>query len=81
MEKHRGELRQLGEQLRKIGSLEYWLALGTDLLASRGLLPVTSVVLYLLSMMLIMRLRRFFRQLNEKPSALNTPGAGWPSGC
>jgi potassium efflux system protein len=62
-----GELKSLGEQLRKIGSLEYWLALGTDLLASRGLLPVTSLLLYLFSMILIMRLRRFFRQLREKP--------------
>ena len=61
------ELKSLGEQLRKIGSLEYWLALGTDLLASRGLLPVTSLLLYLFSMILIMRLRRFFRQLREKP--------------
>ncbi|MDX2451326.1 hypothetical protein, partial [Desulfosarcina sp.] len=62
-----GELKQLGEQIRKIGSLEYWLALGTDLLASRGLLPVTSVMLYLLTLILIMRLRRFCRQLKDKP--------------
>jgi small-conductance mechanosensitive channel len=68
-----GELKQLGEQLRKAGSLEYWLALGTDLLASRGLLPVTSLLLYLFTMMLIMRLRRFGRQLKEKPFCTDYP--------
>ncbi len=68
-----GELKQLGEQIRKIGSLEYWLALGTDLLASRGLLPVTSVLLYLLALVLIMRLRRFFRQLKDKPFGAEYP--------
>jgi hypothetical protein len=67
------ELKQLGEQLRKAGSLEYWLALGTDLLASRGLLPVTSLLLYLFTMMLIMRLRRFGRQLKEKPFCTDYP--------
>ncbi len=68
-----GELKQLGEQIRKIGSLEYWLALGTDLLASRGLLPVTSVLLYLLTLILIMRLRRFCRQLKDKPFGAEYP--------
>ncbi len=68
-----GELRSMGEQLRKIGSLEYWLSLWTDLLASRGLLPVTSLLLYLLTMMLIMRLRRFFRLLREKPFYIEYP--------
>ena len=68
-----GELKQLGEQIRKIGSLEYWFALGTDLLASRGLLPVTSVLLYLLTLMLIMRLRRFCRQLKDKPFGAEYP--------
>ena len=67
------ELRLLGEQLRKIGSLEYWIALGVDLLASRGLLPVTSVVLYLLTMILIMRLRRFCRKLKETPFCTEYP--------
>jgi potassium efflux system protein len=62
-----GELKRLGEQLRKTGSLAHWLAMGTDLLASRGLLPVTSLLLYLFSMILILRLRRFFRLLREKP--------------
>jgi hypothetical protein len=58
----------MGEQLRKIrlpGVLA--IAIWTDLLASRGLLPVTSLLLYLLSMILILRLRRFFRLLREKP--------------
>ena len=68
-----GELRQLVEQVRETGSLEYWLKLGTDLLASRGLLPVTSVVLYLLTLMLIMRLRRFFRRLKEEPFSTEYP--------
>ena len=68
-----GELKQLGEQVRKIGSLEYWLALATDLLASRGLLPVTSVLLYLLTLILIMRLRRFCRQLKDKPFGAEYP--------
>ena len=68
-----GELRQLGEQIRKIGSLEYWLTLGTDLLASRGLLPVTSVLLYLLTLILIMRLRHFCRQLKDKPFGAEYP--------
>ena len=68
-----GELKQLGEQLRKTGSLDYWLALGTDLLASRGLLPVTSLLLYLFTMMLIMRLRRLGRQLKEKPFCTDYP--------
>jgi hypothetical protein len=62
-----GELKRLGEQLRKTGSLAHWLAMGTDLLASRGLLPVTSLLLYLFSMILILRLRRFCRLLREKP--------------
>jgi hypothetical protein len=44
-------------------------------------LPVTSVVLYLLALLLIMRLRRFCRRLNEKPFGAEYPGAGWPSGC
>ncbi|WP_372682009.1 mechanosensitive ion channel domain-containing protein [Desulfosarcina sp.] len=68
-----GELKQLGEQIRKFSSLEYWLALGTDLLASRGLLPVTSVLLYLLTLVLIMRLRRFCRQLKDKPFGAEYP--------
>jgi potassium efflux system protein len=67
------ELRQLGEQLRRTGSLEYWLALGTDLLASRGLLPVTSLLLYLLTMLLIVRLRRFCRRLKDKPLGAEFP--------
>ena len=62
-----GELRLLGEQFRKTVSLDYWLALWTDLLASRGLLPVTTVVLYLLTLMLAMRLRHFLWRLKEKP--------------
>ena len=68
-----GELRGLGEQLRKFGSLAYWFALGTDLLASRGLLPVTSLLLYLLTMILIMRLRRFFRLVREKAFTIEYP--------
>ena len=68
-----GELRLMVEQFRKIGSLEHWLALWTDLLASRGLLPVTSVLLYLLTLMLIVRLRRFCRQLKEKPFCTEYP--------
>ncbi len=68
-----GELKQLGEQIRKFSSLEYWLALGTDLLASRGLLPVTSVLLYLLTLVLIMRLRRFCRRLKDKPFGAEYP--------
>ena len=67
------ELRQLGEQLRKIGSLDYWLALGTDLLASRGLLPVTSVLLYLLTLILIIRLQRLCRQLKDRPFGAEYP--------
>ena len=68
-----GELKQLGEQIRKFSSLEYWLSLGTDLLARRGLLPVTSVLLYLLTLILIMRLRRFCRQLKDKPFGAEYP--------
>ena len=68
-----GELRLMVEQFRKIGSLEHWLALWTDLLASRGLLPVTSVLLYLLTLMLIVRLRRFCRQLKEMPFCTEYP--------
>ena len=67
------ELRQLGEQLRKIGSLEYWLALATDLLASRGLLPVSLLILYLLTIVLIIRLQRTFRQLKDKPFGAEYP--------
>ncbi len=67
------ELKLLGEQFRQTGSLEYWLSLWTDLLASRGLLPVTSVVLYLLTLMLVMRLRRFLRRLKEKPFCTEYP--------
>ena len=76
-----GELKLLGEQLRKTGSLAYWLALGADLLASRGFLPVTSLLLYLFTMMLIMRLRRFGDSSRRSPFAPITPGAGWPPGC
>ncbi|BBO71868.1 hypothetical protein DSCA_57980 [Desulfosarcina alkanivorans] len=68
-----GELRSLGEQLRKIGSLSYWFVLGADLLASRGLLPVTSLLLYLLTMILILRLRRFFRRIREKAFTTEYP--------
>lgn len=68
-----GELKRLGEELRKTASLEYWLTLGTDLLASRGLLPVTSLLLYLFTMILIMRLRRLGRQLKEKPFCTDYP--------
>ncbi len=67
------ELRLLGVQLRKIGSLEYWLALGADQLTSQGFLPVTSVVLYLLTMMLIMRLRRFCRRVKDEPFCTDFP--------
>ena len=68
-----GELKQLEEQIRKIGSLEHWLTLGTDLLASGGLLPVTSLLLYLLTLMLIMRFRRFCRQLKDQPFGAEYP--------
>ncbi len=68
-----GEMRLMGEAFRKIGSLEYWLALWTDLLATRGLFPLTSVALYLLTLMLIMRLRRFCRQLKEMPFCTEYP--------
>jgi hypothetical protein len=67
MEKHRGELKQLGEQIVNFASLEHWLKLGMICWLSRGLLPVTSLLLYLFSMILILRLRRFFRVLREKP--------------
>jgi potassium efflux system protein len=68
-----GELKQLGEQIRKVGALAYWLALVTDLLANRGLLPVTSVLLYLLTLFFIMRLRRFCRQLKDTPFGAEYP--------
>jgi potassium-dependent mechanosensitive channel len=67
------ELKLLGEQLRKIGSPEYWFALAGDLLASRGLLPVSAVVLYLLTLVLILRLRRFCRWFQEKPLCTEFP--------
>lgn len=67
------ELKLLGEQLRKIGSPEYWFALAGDLLASRGLLPVSAVVLYLLTLVLILRLRRFCRWVQEKPLCTEFP--------
>ena len=67
------ELRLLAEQIRKIVSLEYWLALGTDLLASRGLLPVSALTLYLLTLMLTMRLRRFCRRLKDTPFGAEYP--------
>ena len=54
-----GELALVVEKFRKIASWEHWLTLLGSLLASRGLLPLTAVVLYLLSLILILRLRRF----------------------
>jgi small-conductance mechanosensitive channel len=53
--------------------MEYWFALGADLLASRGLLPVSILILYLLTMMLIMRLRRFCQRLKEMPVCTEYP--------
>lgn len=68
-----GELRLLGEHLRNIGSLEYWATLATDMVASGGLLPVSSLLLYLLTMVLVMRLRRLCRWLKEKPFCTEFP--------
>ena len=42
-------------------------------MASRGLLPVTSVLLYLLTMIVTIRLRRFCRQLKEQPFCTDYP--------
>lgn len=68
------ELALLGEGLRKIGSPAHWLSLAGDLLASRGLLqPVTTVALYLFTLVLILRLRRVCRGLQEKPFCTEYP--------
>jgi small-conductance mechanosensitive channel len=68
-----GELALVVERFRKIASWEHWLTLLGALLASRGLLPLTAVVLYLLSLILILRLRRFCRWLREKPFSAEFP--------
>ena len=68
-----GELALVVERFRKIASWEHWLTLLGSLLASRGLLPLTAVVLYLLSLILILRLRRFCRWLREKPFSAEYP--------
>jgi hypothetical protein len=75
------ELKQLGEQIRELRPWSIGSSCGTDLLASRGLLPVTSLLLYLITMVLILRLRRSAGCSKTSPSAPNTHGAGWPSGC
>ncbi|HSM75734.1 MAG TPA: mechanosensitive ion channel domain-containing protein, partial [Desulfobacterales bacterium] len=68
-----GELELVVKRFRKIVSGEYWLMLLGALLASRGLLPVTAAVLYLLALILILRLRRFCRWLREKPFSAQFP--------
>ncbi|MGD8541126.1 MAG: mechanosensitive ion channel [Desulfobacteraceae bacterium] len=68
-----GELKLVVERFRKIASWEHWLTLLGALLASRGLLPLTAVVLYLLSLVLSLRLRRFCRWLREKPFSAEYP--------
>jgi potassium efflux system protein len=67
------ELKQLGEQIVNFAALEHWLKLWDDLLLSRGLLPVTSLLLYLITMVLILRLRRLCRVLKDKPFCTEYP--------